>query len=254
MSEVVKISDETLAVFRKLFVIDQSLKIVASDVVSHTVTDDEGNESEIEATVVRTKSSNRTMIARVEIPEVFPRDFHVYDLREFNAVVNIVSEPSFDFSSDKYVVIKSSDGKQKLRYIEADASLIESYIDKDLPLPAIDLDVTVTGQQLSSVLKAAQTMKLAYVGLIGDGETVRLVSFNKNDGDEMDTNNFSIEVGESDVEFRMFYKLDVHKVSVLEGEGSLRFEINAKKKVSRVTTESGKTFWIALDTKSTFNG
>ncbi len=188
----------------------------------------------------------------VEIPEIFPRDFHVYDLREFNSVVNIVNDPMFDFTSDKFVVIKSSDGKQKLRYIEAEPELIESYIDKDLPLDKIDLTVEVTGQQLTSVLKGAHTMKLAYVGLIGDRQTIQIAAFNKNDGDENETNNFNIEVGETESLFRLFYKLEVHKLGVVEGEGALKFEINSKKKVSRITTESGKTFWIALDTKSTF--
>lgn len=249
MSNIVKLSDSTLSVFKKLHDVDQSLKIACDQV--ETVKDEDGNDKEV--TVLRTKSMNKTMMARVEVSEVFPRDFHIYDLREFISVVGIVNEPEFDFSNDKYVVIKSSDGKQQLRYLEANPDLIHSFINKDLALSNSNAEVAVSERQFKSVLTASQTMKLEYIGFIGDGETISMSAFNKNNGDNKDTNNFSIELEDSDVEMRMFYKTDVHNISVLLGEGDLVFSIDASRKVSKVTTQTGKTFWIAFDSKSEFS-
>lgn len=248
MSNTMKLSNETLTVFKKLYDIDQSLKINHEKV--ETSTDAEGNESQV--TVLRVKSQNQTMMARVEVSEEFPRDIHIYDLREFISVVGIVNEPVFDFSDDKFVVIKSSDNKQKLRYLEANPDLITSYVDKDLQLSQTDAEVVVTEQQFKSVLSAAHTMKLEYIGFISDGETLSITAFNRNNGDNKETNNFNTELTECDSEFKMFYKLDVQNIQVLQGEGDLMFSIDGKRKVSKIESQSGKVFWVSFDSKSEF--
>jgi hypothetical protein len=231
----IKLTSETVSVLKKLHEVDQSLKIPA------------------DTKVLRTKSANNTMMAKSEIDIEFPRDVHIYDIREFNSVLSIVDKPELDFSNDKYIVIKSEDGKQKLRYLEAEASLIKSYIDKDLSLSNVDIELKVSENELDSVLTAASTLRLEYIGFIGDGETVTFSAFNKNNGDGNETNNFAIEIAESDAKFRMAYKLDIHNVRVLKDEGDLTVRIDAKRKISEIETASGKTFWIAFDSKSEFS-
>lgn len=249
MADSMNISTETLNAFKKLYEIDQSLIVDCEQV--ETVEDDEGNEKQV--TVLRTKSHNKTMMARVTINETFPRNINIYDLREFISVINIVKEPEFDLSDDKFVMIKSSDDRQKLRYLEANPDLITSYIAKDLQLSSNDAEIEVSASQFDSVLVAAHTMKLEYVGFIADGSNLSISAFNKNNGDEQYTNNFSSQIEETESEFRMFYRLDVHNLQVLKGEGDLKFIVDGKRKVSRVETESGKVLWIAFDNGSKYN-
>ena len=230
----ITLTAKTIATLKKMYDVDQSIKIPAN------------------STTLRIKSQNNTMMAKCEIDVEFPRDVHIYDIREFNSVVAIVDNPELDFSDDKFVLVKSADGKQKLRYLEAESSLIHSFIDKDLVLPSEEIELKVTQHQLKSVMTAANTMKLEYVGFIGADGVITLSSFNKNNGDGNDTNNFSIEVGDTDVDFRMFYKLDIHNIGVLLDEGDLIITISAKNKVSQIVTETGKIFWIALDAKSEY--
>lgn len=235
----ISLSTDTINTFKKLYEVDQSLKI------------DCETKGEDGGTILRSKSENNTMMARMTVPDEFPRNVHIYDLREFISVINIVNEPVFDFDDERFVLIESSDGDQQLRYIETNPRFVTSYIDRDLELKSRDVEVTVTEKQLKSVLTAAQTMRLAFVGFIGDGETVKLTAFNKNEGgDESETNKFSITVGESDKSFRMFYKLEVHNLNVLQSEGDLSFVLDGKKKISEVSAETGKTFWIAFDANS----
>jgi len=243
------ISNETLDIFKKLFDVHQSLKIKAENV--ETQTDADGNECEV--TVLRSKSQNQTMMARVHISEQFPRDVNFYDINEFIRVTKIVKDPVFDFSDNKFVTISSSDGKQKLRYMESNPDLITSYVDKDLPLSQTDIEVVITPQQLNSVLEAAKTMKLKYIGFISDGETMRFSAFEKNNGDNKETNNFSIDLTECEDSFKMYYNLDVHNLSVLVDEGELMFSIDGNRKISKIEAESGKVFWIACDTKSSMD-
>lgn len=244
----VKLSDYTLSVFKGLYNVDQSLKIDCDKV--ETITDSDGKETDM--TVLRAKSMNKTMMARVEIPEIFPRDVYIYDLREFISVVNIVKQPTFDFSDDKFIKLISEDGKQTLRYLEANPDLINSFIEEDLSLTSEDCTIHLTEAQFKSVITASQTMKLEYIGFNGNGDTISLSAFNKNKGDNNETNNFNTDIVDSDIEMSMFFKTDVHNISVLLGEGDLTFTIEKKRKISKVQTESGKSFWIAFDRNSTF--
>jgi len=246
----VKLSEATLDAFKKLYDIDQSLKIMSDDVETRTDEDD----NEVQVTVLRSKSQNNTMMARVEVAEEFPRNVYIYDLREFNSVIGIVNDPVLDFSNDKFVVIKSADDKQKLKYIEANPDLIASYSSKVPNLTSEDVELVVSENQFKSVLSAARTMRLEFVGFKSDEGVVAFSAFNKNNGDGKDTNNFSIELAEGDVDFNLFYRLDVHKLDVLQGEGDLTFVIDGKRKISKVDTQTGKTFWIALDNNSSYSG
>lgn len=228
------LSKETIDTLKKLYEVNQGVKFVEGE------------------NTLKVKSTDNGLLVHANIEEEFPRDFYVYDLREFLSVVSIIEKPILDFSNEKYVQIKSDDGKQKLRYIEADPQFVTSYVDKVPKLPSKDIEVTVTKEQFQSVMKAAHTMKLEFVGFTCDGTTVTLSAFNKNNGDEKTTNNFSIELMDGDTEFQMFYKLDQQNVSVLLGEGNLDFTISSKK-ISNVKAESGKEFWIAMNANSKYD-
>lgn len=228
-----KLSKETIEVLKKVYEVNQSVKFVQDE------------------TTIKVKSTDNTLLMHAPIEEEFPRDFHVYDLREFLSVLSIIPDPSLDFSDDKFLKVQSEDGKQKLRYLEADPQFVQSYTDKEPKLPAVDFEVDVTENQFSSVMKAAQTMRLDNVGFVCDGETITLSAFNKNNGDNKTTNNFDIDLAEGDTEFQMFYKIDSQNVGVLLGEGDLKFEVSSKK-ISKVTTASGKTFWIAMNANSSY--
>lgn len=226
----ITLSKETIDTLKKMYEVNQSAKFVGGD------------------QTLKLKSTDNSLLAHANITEKFPRDFYVYDLREFLSVISIIENPVLDFSDSKMVLISSPDGKQKLRYIETDPEFVTSYTDKTPKMPSTEIEVSVSGEQYQSVMKAAQTMRLEYVGFISDGETVSLSAFNKNNGDDNTTNKFAIELMEveDDVKFEMFYKLDNQNIGVLLGEGNLDFVISSKK-ISNIKTETDKEFWIAMN-------
>lgn len=247
MSDKISISNETLSVLKALFNVDMTLKICSDDVVELETED--GTETK---TVLRVKSPNNTMMCKVLIDEVFPRDVHIYDIREFISVFNIVNEPQLDLSQDNVITILSKDSKQKLRYREAEEVLITSYVGKDVPIANEDLTFDISAKLFDSVFTAAQTMKLEFLGFSGDGTEAKISAFGKNEGKDSQTNSFDVKIDDTDKTFNMFYKLDVNNLKVLSGEGDLYFTIDGGKKVSRIETETGKTFWITMDNKSEY--
>ena len=228
-----QLSKETIETLKKIYEVNQGIKFVEDE------------------DVLKVKSTDNSLLVSAPIKEKFPRDFYVYDLREFLSVLSIIPEPKLDFSSDNYLLVQSDDGKQKLRYLESDPQFVTSYTDKEPKLPSVDFTVKVSEDQFASVMKAAQTMKLEFVGFLCDGETISFAAFQKNNGDDNMTNNFSIEMLDGDTEFSMFYKIDSQNIGVLLNEGDLTFEVS-EKKISKVTAESGKVFWISMNANSKY--
>ena len=66
--------------------------------------------------VIKTISSQKTILAEATIGEDIPVDFGVYDLNNFLSVVSLhKDEPSFDFD-DKHVMIQGNGGRSKIKY------------------------------------------------------------------------------------------------------------------------------------------
>lgn len=237
----IQLAPETIAAFKTLYSIDQSLRINHEDL----------DENDPTKTIIRTKSINKTTCCKIVVDQVFPRDLHIYDLSQFISVLSIVEDPVIDLSKDNYMTIKSADGKQKLRYFEANPEMVESYASRDPVLPNEDLQVVVTEAQFKRVLIAASTLKLDFIGFQGDGESVYITAFNKNEGgDEEETNHFRIEIGETDKNFNMFYKLGTQNVQIMSGKGDLMFTIDGSSKISQAETTNGEVFWFTFNASS----
>lgn len=189
-------------------------------------------------------SRSGAVVAQLE--NVLPRDFYIYDLREFLQVVNLFEKPILDFTHQEFVIVKSADGKQKLRYMDAEPSFINSYFEKNIELKTLDVIVDVTGAQLSNVMKAANTLKLAFVGFKSVDGKIMFSAYDKND-DGKETNGFSVEVGETDRDFELYYKTET--LSVLNGD--CHFEISSKC-ISKIEN-SGRVYFMSLVKDSTFN-
>ena len=229
MSNTIKFSKDSIAVLESLYPINQSLRIVANNKQLKTI------------------NPQKTTVVYTTIDEEFPRDINIYDLREFITVLNIIKEPELDVSDDKFIIIKSSSGGQKLRYADAEPSLIQSYFEKDVKLPDPDVTVSISNDTLKAVQKAAQALNLPYIGFVSEEGNIMFKAFAKNNGSNDETNGYSEKVGETDDEFELFYPANA--LNILSGD--CEFEIS-QKLISRVTSGT-TTFYISLDPKSKFN-
>lgn len=231
-----KITKEFIDILKKSNDINQSLMIV------------EGRKE------IRTKSENKTTFMVTPTDAEFSRDLNIYDVREFVSALNLINEPVVDLSKDNIIKIQSSDGKQSIRYIECDPNMISSYAETDPNLQRIEFTIDVDQDLFSSVVNAARVMGLNYIGFFGDGEAIRLSAFGMNDGDGRETNNFTVDIGESpvDVNFDMFFDLEKSRPSVLLNEGSLTISVSSSPKAIKVEAESGKVFYLAFDNRSTY--
>lgn len=229
MTNEVKITKTDIETLNAVYGINQSLKIVAG------------------ASDIRCFNTNKTCAVVGKLSSPLPRTLCIYDLREFLSVIGLFQNPVLDFTNEKYVTVKSEDGKQKLKYYDAEESMIGSHFEKMITLPSVDIVLEVSGSQLANITKAAQTLKLAFIGFKSVDGVIQMYAFDKNDGDNRETNTFSVDVGETQADFNLFYKTEV--LAVLSGD--CKFELSSKR-ISKVEC-SDRVYFITMDKDSSFN-
>lgn len=219
-----KISAETLTILKNFCQINQSIVV------------EEGN-------VLKTISPMKNILVRADVSEIFPRKFAIYELNEFLGGLSLFKDPEFDFNDSSYVQIK--DGRSKVKYFFSDPSVITSAPEKDLELPSVDVSFDLSTETLNTLLRAAGVYNLDDLSLVGEGGTMQLVVCdNKNDT----SNNYSIEVGETDKIFKFNFK--VENLKILPGD----YKVNmCSKGISLFqNTKIDLKYWIALEPGTEF--
>lgn len=194
---------------------------------------DPGNE-------VRTMSTLKTIMAKANVSTTFERGFAIYNLDRFISTLSLFQDPDLEFN-ETYVTI--SEGRRSIKYVYADRSVIKSPPAKDIVIPSIDAQFTLTNENFKSVERAAGVLELPEISIRGDGNTIWLQA--------EDTNNpsgdiYSIDVGETDKEFKAIFKIENLKIIPDE------YNVNiCSKGISHFKSDTVE-YWIVVEAHSTF--
>ena len=214
-----KLSDRTVNLLRNFSTINQSILFK-------------------QGTRLRTISVMKNILAEANIDEDFPQDFGVYDLGQFLNSLSLFQEPELNFTGESFVTVK--EGKQRSKYFFADPSVIVSPPDKQLSLPSVDVEFSLTSSQLDRLLKAAAVYHLTDLSVVGNGKEIKLkVHDRKNDT----SNDFSIIVGVTDKEFELHFKVENIKIV----PGTYEVKISRKLLAEFKASEYDLTYYIGLE-------
>lgn len=192
---------------------------------------------------LRTISVAKNILAEAEIPEEFPRDFAVYDLIQFLNGLGLYQDPDLDFKDESYLSIR--EGKRRVKYFFADPSVIVSPPDKEIQLPSQDVCFQLDNVTLEKLVKASSVYQLPDLSAIGQAGVIRLVVRDKKN----DTSNeYSIVVGESDVDFTFNFKVENIKII----PGAYDVVISSKLLSQFTNSKYNIKYWIALEPDSVF--
>lgn len=218
------LSENTITVLKNFSTINQSILIK-------------------EGSKIRTISILKNIFAEATVTEKFPKDFAIYDLNEFLNGISLHQNPDLDFEQQSYLTIR--EGKRRVKYFYADPEVIVCPPDKDIELPSHDICFQLEHSQLDKLKKAAAVYKLPDLSVVGEGGTIRLLVRDKNN----DTSNeYSLEVGETDETFTFNFKEE--NIKIIPGS----YDVVISKKLSaKFTNEKyNLTYFIALEPDSVF--
>jgi hypothetical protein len=224
MTQTMKLSEKTISILQNFASINQSLFVKAGS-------------------TLRTISVMKNILAEAKVTETFPRDFAIYDLNQFLNGLKLYKDFELDFSNDSYLLIK--EGNRKIKYFYADPSVIISPPDKNISLPSEDVCFQLEHSILDKLIKASGVFQLFDLSAIGENGVIQLVVRDKKN----DTSNeYSVTVGETDVDFTFNFK--VENIKIVPGAYDV---VISSKQLSRFTNQNHDIeYFIALEPDSTF--
>ncbi len=176
-----KIGTNTLAVLKNFAAITPSIVV------------DPGNS-------LKTMTPSKSILAKATIDEEFPVPFAIFDLGRFLSVLSLFKDPDLEFG-EKQVVI--SEGSSKIVYTYADRKTIQAPPTKNIKLPSVDLQFTLSPENFVSVFKALSTLSLPSVAVVAEEGKLSFKAF---DSEGKDRNAYTIDVGESDKTAQYVFK------------------------------------------------
>lgn len=216
-----KLSEKTIALLKNFSSINQSLLFKA------------GNK-------IRTVSVMKNIFAEATITESIPKEFGIYDLSQFLSGLSIHNDPEIIFEGSSYLLIKG--GGHTTKYYFSDPSVIVSPPDKNLALPSEDVCFELASDQLDKLLKAGNVYDLPDLTAVGNGERISLVVRDK---ENATSNEFSIDVGETNSVFTLNFKSE--NIKIFPG----RYEVVMCPQMAKFTNKRmNLVYFVALEPDS----
>ena len=194
--------------------------------------------------VLKTVSPLNTILASVEVEEVFSKTFPIYELSRFLGTLNLFNNPELDFT-DNGVSITDDKHEATYRYCGS-SSMFQTPPDKDITFPDAEINFDLSQEQFKKTINAANTLGLPEVVVEGDGTEIRLLV---SDTGNVSSDNFSTKVGSTDKTFHMIFKTENFSTIA---DGAYNISLSSKR-ISHFKREGDSLqYWIALEQNSTF--
>ena len=190
---------------------------------------------------IQTISTMKNILAEAEVSEKFENEFAIYDLPEFLRSVELFEKPDLKYNTG---FVNISQQKQSIKYFFADKSVIVSPT-KGINMPDKFVTFTITKDNFARLMKGTTTLNLPDVSVKGDGNTIKMIATDKKN---KSSNQYSIDVGESDKKFTAYFRTENFKQIVDDYDVAI-----SKAKISHfVNRNKPVQYWIALEPDSEF--
>ena len=217
-----KLSEETVSLLKNFASINQNIQFKT------------GNK-------LKTISAQKNILVDAEVPETFPSDFAIYDLNKMLGVMSLFQDPELEIGE------KTMNIGGKVDYMFADPAMIVTPPEKELAFPDPEISFTMTNGDFTQTIKAASLLGLPHICVVGNGQIITLGATDINNSSSDD---FVTEVGTTDKNFCMVFKIENLKLYT----GDYNVELTSKGISKFSHTSSNLQYFIATEADSTFGG
>ena len=191
-----------------------------------------------------TMSTMKNIMAQADVEEEFESEFGVYDLPEFLRAIDSFQQPVLKFNGTANLKIQDEKSTLSARYAFADKSTLR-YPSKQISMPDKTVTFSLKNSDYESVKKLYTNLSLPDIAFKGEDGKIKLVALDKKNSN---SNESSVVVGETDLEFTAYVKAENMKIipgdyDVALSKAKIAHFINKKVKVQ---------YWIALEADSTY--
>ena len=193
---------------------------------------------------LNTMSTMKNIMAKAEVEEDFEQEFGVYDLPEFLRALDSFQQPVIKFNGAANLKIQDEKSTLSARYAFADKSTLVTP-QKEIAMPDKTVTFTLKQSDYESLKKLYTNLSLPDIAIKGEKGKIKLVALDKKNSN---SNESSITIGETDVEFTAYVKAEHLKFIPGDYEVAL-----SKAKIANFVNQKVKIqYWIALEADSVF--
>jgi hypothetical protein len=193
---------------------------------------------------LNTISAMKNILAEATVSEKFDVEFGIYDLTEFLRAIELFDKPAIKVNGANYATISDEKMKQAIKYFFADKSVLVAP-SKGITMPDKTVAFTLKKEDFAKVQKAATTLNLPDIAVKGNGKTISFVATDKKN---KSSNDYSLNIGETDKTFTAYFKAENFKIISDDYDVAI-----SKAKISHFINRSKPVqYWIALEPDSEF--
>lgn len=182
---------------------------------------------------LKTISPQKSIMAKAEVPDTFPGAGCFYELPRFLGALTLFDQPQLDFN-EKFVTIR--DAKRSLNYTFADPQMIVTPPAKEVQLPSVEVEATLTWADINNTMRAASVMSLPEIAISSEGSSISLeaISSKNPTADKYTT---VVDSNSSGKTFKVVFKLENLKLLNMDYKVEL-----SSKGIAKFTSLNNKTW------------
>jgi hypothetical protein len=193
---------------------------------------------------LNTISAMKNILAEATVTEKFESEFGIYSLSEMLRAIDLFDKPNIKLNGSNYMAISDEKTKQAIKYFFADKSVLVAPT-KAITMPDKEISFTLKKDDFAKVQKAATTLNLPDIAIKGNGKTISFVATDKKN---KSSNDYSLDVAETDKTFTAYFKAENFKIIGDDYDVAI-----SKQKISNfINRNKPIQYWIALEPDSEF--
>ena len=220
---MMKLSENTVNVLRNFATINQGLVFKSGS-------------------TLRTVSKQQNVLAKATVTESFDKNFAIYDLNRFLAVLSSMNDPDLTVGTGN---VKIASGTSKTTYGLSDETMVVSAPDNDIAVQNAEVKFTLTKDSLAQVLKLSGVLGLPNIAVRGNRKKISIAAL---DVKNQDSDVFSVDVGDTSAEFQFIFVTENFKMI----PGDYEVQISSKGVAHFKSKKDPLEYWIATEVGSKY--
>jgi len=195
---------------------------------------------------IGTISPSKNLMAEAIVDEDFDVEFGIWDLSKFLGTISLFQDPEFEFE-EKYVLVKSSTGSC-VKYYYSEPSLLTVPQNK-IAMPDSVVSFNLSQSTFNEIQRAGSVLQLPDLAIRSTNGTIVATVL---DIGEPTSNDYSIVVGVNDTEAEFDFHFKIENLKFIPGD----YTVNITEKIVSefVNTSVDTTYWVALESTSSYTG
>lgn len=223
-----KFSQRTIQILRNFSSIHQALMFK------------EGNE-------LKVMSETKSILARAKIDTPIEGTFAIYDMSKFLGAISMFESPELTVHGS-YVEIQQ--GNEKINYTCAEPTLIKVPPDKNIVLPAVDVQFQLKNETINRLIKGMAITGANAICITGENDKVYLeaktLAHSKTQNTNTGAPSYRAEVGTTSSKFQFIFMAE--NIKLLPGD----YDVSISQKGLAHFKGDDIEYWVAVEQSSTF--